>query len=755
MHKKRILVVLGLLGLGFTAVTLRLLQLQVVCGEAYEAAARENRVQIRIIPPLRGRILDRAGRVLAEDRPRWTVTLNLGQMLSPAALAHALAQGTGRDPLSLQPTLGRGWGRTRALEFRAVREQTLGKTLDRVAEITGASRERMETRLRSIERKILEEESRERVRVLGLALSRDTAFRRVLRRDLRAREKRLNEWMRAELSDDEYLLMGGFRWELLDRASETRKAWMRELAPRVGKKARELLKKLSEVERATTRHALRAVARRDHAILEAFFPYRTVLALELAMEELPGVSVEARPVRIYPRGVCACHVLGSVGYLGWIRRGGEDVNLYEERERQGWYFERVSSFLDREEYQALESRGEFLSDLFGKTGLEKDLDVPLRGGRGARVVECDRRRRVQKNLAVTPPRHGRTFAITLDAELQEAAQRAFRPDHCAALAKGEGLRGAAVVLELPSGAVRVLLSVPGYDPNDLVPPVRPEKARALFTDPGRPMLNRALAGCYEPGSTFKTVTALAARSEGLSDGNTRIFCEGALRAHDYTFRCNARYGHGTLGLKGALEQSCNVYFYRLGDLLGHRLGVWAETFGFGAPTGIDLPGERGGSLPYGVLPGFWIQLAIGQNMTATVLQVARLAACVACDGRLPVPFLLSSRGPGPVLELPREALAEVREGFRRVVHGGRGTARLALLRKLNAAGKTGTAETGRKRNGVFLNHAWFAGYAPHDAPRFAVAVVVEDVPSGVHGGDIAAPIAAEILKACLATGEGR
>jgi penicillin-binding protein 2 len=747
-------VVLAVQGVLLLLVVLRLWNLQISCGEEYEAMARENRVRIRVTRPIRGRILDRSGRILAEDRPQWNVRLGLGRMLPPDRAAAIMAAEKGEPYLKVRRELGRGWGRHRAQECRTLRYQVLLKTLARLAGILSTNQEDLVLNLRKIEEGILEEEARERVRVLGLALGRDAEDRARVRKELRRRERALGRELLDFMPQDAFLLVAGFRWDILDRASEVRLGWVLALARERELDAAVLRKKFKEVARATERHALRAVAGRDHVLYEGFLDYQTVLRLELACEDMPGMSVDARPARIYPHGECVCHLLGYVGYLGWGRRGGEDVNFYEEKEGEGCFFRRVSDFLNREEYEEIESSGEFLRDLYGRGGVEAMLDEELRGRRGARVVECDRRRQVQRNLAVHPSVNGRTVILTVDVVLQERAAAAFRPEHCRKLNSEFEMRGAAVFLDVETGAVRAMVSVPGFDLNHLLPPVQPGRAQALFSHKGRPLFNRALAGCYPPGSTFKALTSLAAWTEGVLTTDTVITCRGALKKYNHVFHCNSRYGHGDMDLGHALMQSCNVFFYVLGDRLGSRLGAHAEMLGFGLPTGIGLPGEKAGVVPYSMMPGHWIQLAIGQGLTVTPLQMARFMAFIA-TGRFVAPHVLGPPPPYGEVNVNGEALEAVREGMRRVVHDSRGTARLPLLRRLGAAGKTGTAETGRRKDGVPLNHAWFAGYAPFDHPTLAFAVVVEDVPHGVHGGDIAAPIAAEILAAALGKGGGR
>ncbi|MHC5038791.1 MAG: peptidoglycan D,D-transpeptidase FtsI family protein [Planctomycetota bacterium] len=485
--------------------------------------------------------------------------------------------------------------------------------------------------------------------------------------------------------------------------------------------------------------------------MEGGLEYGSVATLEMDGEDFPGVSVQVRPVRRYPFGSATSHVVGTVGYMGWGVRGGEPVNLYEEKEASGFFWEPLASFLDRDAYERMERRGEFFRDLFGKTGVEKFCDRELKGVRGARIVERDRRHRLQRDLHVHPSVHGGCIMLTLDAELQKAAIRAFDLARFV-LTPGCELRGAAVVLDVSTGAILATVSLPVFDANDLVPPVGKEAASAILRGKGRPLLNRAVSGLYPPGSTFKVVSALAGLEEGLVEPGEALECTGHFEVGNHTFRCWNRNGHGPLALEAALEQSCNVYFYKLGMELGDALRRWAEVWGFGAPSGLDLPGEKGGILPRG-RGGDWVQQAIGQRMTATPLQVARLMAVVANGGRFIIPYIRRGGGVLPESQVPivsPAALEAVRKGLVRVVSGENGTAKLPSLREVKAAGKTGTAETGRKIDGVETNDAWFAGFAPHDNPKVAVAVVIEDVRDGIHGGDVAAPVAGEILKAALA-----
>lgn len=738
------------IGLLFALVGARLFELQVLRGEAYETLASENRISIRLMEPLRGRVLDRKGRVLAEDRPRWIVTLNFHELIDPATIAGAVARAFGEDEARVARAVGTGWGDAYAPQVRELRRDALLRLLDRLGPVVGRSVPELVAAVRAAEDEVLERECDERVRVAGLLLEGRKGSRAEIRKAVREAEEALLEAMRASVPEGEFLLATGIRWNLEMAARRERLAIWKRIASETGRVRKDLDKRLLELDRGCARRMLAAMRSRDHVLVEGEFGYGAVARLEMDWNRFPGVSVRAIPARLYPAGEAACHVVGYVGYLGWTVRKGEPVNLYEEKESADFFFGPLSAFLDREDYEGMERLGAFHRDLFGKAGVERLWDGELRGLRGARIVERDRRNRVQRNLRVHPPENGTVLRLTIDAKLQAEALDAFA---CAkpALPPGAEVRGAAVVLDANTGAVLALVSVPGYDPEAMTPPVSAETARAVLRGPGKPLLNRAVSGQYPAGSTFKIVCALAALEEGIVEPGTKLECTGVYEYGDRKFRCWNRWGHGPVDLHEALEQSCNVYFYILGRELGDSLARWAGLFGFASVTGVDLPGEKSGELPRG-RGGDWVQLAIGQRMTATPLQVARMAAAVGNGGRFLEPFLLEGGGRARDFAVPLvspASLKAVQEGMVRVVHGEHGTASLPSLIEARAAGKTGTAETGRKVDGVYTNHAWFAGYAPYDDPHVAVAVVIEDVPEGVHGGEAAAPVAGAILKAAL------
>jgi penicillin-binding protein 2 len=320
--------------------------------------------------------------------------------------------------------------------------------------------------------------------------------------------------------------------------------------------------------------------------------------------------------------------------------------------------------------------------------------------------------------------------------------------------------------------------VPRFDPNDMVAD-DPEAWARLNRHPGRPLFNRLIAAALPPGSVFKALTAVAFVQSGLVSANETYYCQGYLRRPDQ-LRCLifSRYGHGhgDTSLVGAIKESCNVFFFHHAERIGpRRIAQWAEAFGFGRPTGIDLPGESGGFLPtpdnveerqgHPWRRGDTPRLAIGQaSLTVTPLQVARLMAAIANGGTLVTPHLVRATSPAASADQEPPAdvqpvqpakkidgvtaakLRPIRDGLRAVVQEPGGTGyRTVHLEAVAVAGKTGTAETGAGRD----DHAWFAGYAPADRPRVAFAIVLEH---GGSGGAEAGPVAKALIEKMLELG---
>ncbi|GAB4256812.1 penicillin-binding protein 2 [Deferrisoma sp.] len=461
--------------------------------------------------------------------------------------------------------------------------------------------------------------------------------------------------------------------------------------------------------------------------------------LEAHRLELPGMLVRARPVRHYPRGALFGPVLGYVGEVSAEELGRETFA----------------------EYAA--------GDVVGRAGIERTWEGVLRGAAGGRQVEVDVRGRELRVLAERPAQPGQNLVLALDGRLQEAAQEAL----------GDQV-GAVVVIEVQTGEVLALVTSPGLDPNELVRGVTPERWQEIVSDPLHPLQNRAVAGQYPPGSTFKVAVALAGLAEGVITPKTRVFCSGAYPFAGRDYRCWKKTGHGWVDLERALVESCDVYFYQLGlDLGVDGIARWGEALGLGRRTGVDLPGERSGLLPTRAwkrrargepwYAGETLSVAIGQGyVLATPLQLASMMAAVAhpqgvrMRPRLvtrieePAGHVVHSLAPEEVGRLPFSMahLGLVRRALREVVAGERGTGRRAEVPGFPVAGKTGTAQVVKlpsERNlpddqipWEHRDHAWFVGYAPADRPEIAFAVLVEH---GGHGGAAAGPVAARVVEA--------
>lgn len=487
-----------------------------------------------------------------------------------------------------------------------------------------------------------------------------------------------------------------------------------------------------------------------------------LIAVQEHRASLPGVFVEEEPVRQYPLGATAAHVLGRVAPI-----------TLEELKR-----------LSDEGYQG--------TDLIGTTGLERYYERYLRGRGGYREIEVDALGRFRRLVGEEPSQPGLDLRLTLDLELQkrteqalitgiQEAERGRMASSNPEVRAGRPVRaGAAVVLDPRSGGVLAMASFPGYDPEKLLPWAADRQAYfdLLNRDPAAPFLNRAIMGTYLPGSVVKVITAVAALEERVFDAGERYYVDGLApyNKQDWMIRAGLK-PPGLIDLVGGFEWSSNDFFWELGRRLGvDRLAAWARRFGLGQTTGIDLdPGDRPGLVPdrqwkrqqYRDGPAWarqWYEaetmdMAIGQGFLAvTPLQVAVAYAAVANDGVAYRPHLVESitRPDGtPVLEVSPTVLLQVpasrqtwrlvREGLKAVVNGKHGTARGRFDEvPVPVGGKTGTAQIGASGE---QPHAWFAAIAPIDDPEVVVVVVVEN---GGSGAGVAAPIASNILQAYFA-----
>lgn len=442
--------------------------------------------------------------------------------------------------------------------------------------------------------------------------------------------------------------------------------------------------------------------------------------------DLPGIVYQIEPKRYYPSGVCAPHIFG---YLGEI---------------------------NKQELNQVEYEGFRLGDIVGKKGLEKYYEKELRGLRGYQYIEVDALGREIRKLKDRPeilPLPGKNLHLTMDADLQRLLE-----------ANMDTLRGGAVVVDCTNGAVLALVSKPNYDPEIFTKPISPEIWQNLVNDPDKPLYDRMVQSLYPPGSAFKVVLAAAAVELGKIQPDWKSFCPG------YTWLGNRRYdcwnlrGHGELDLLEAIEQSCNVYFYKLGLKVGlDNLAKFSQIFLFGKSTDIDLIAEKSGLVPdrdyldqkYGKdrwSKGLILNLAIGQgDLLVTPLQMGRLAMIIANEGvYYPLRLLNYLEDPidgtrtrasidsNKITGVSQETFKILKQGMIRVSHGEHGTGRAAAYRDITVAGKTGTAE-----NPHGEDHAWFIGFAPADNPKIAFCIFVEN---GGSGGKVAAPIARLIIK---------
>jgi len=452
--------------------------------------------------------------------------------------------------------------------------------------------------------------------------------------------------------------------------------------------------------------------------------------------QLPGVFVEGKPLRDYPYGSMAAHMLG---YLG-------EITLDE---------------LQRQEYVGYRS-----GSLVGKTGLEKLFEEQLRGEDGFRLIEVDVRGKELRQVTTQKSEPGQRLILTLDARVQAAAEQAFGEE-----------AGAAVALDVRNGDVLALVSRPAFDPAQFARGITTAEWQALVENPRHPMQDKALRGQYPPGSTFKIAVALAALEAGVATPDTTVNCTGSISLGSREFRCWNKKGHGAVNLHRALKESCDVWFYRVGMQLGiDRLSAMSHKLGLGQPLGFPFGNERGGLIPdrdwkkkrFGTAwyNGETVICSIGQGyVLATPLQLAAMTAAVANGGTVWKPQVVKhiQNLQGDVIMTPTpEKLSEVkfspadlravRSALEAVVNEEGGTAYRNRLSEVRFAGKTGTAQVvGRKGDKAadtskyeYRDHALFVAYAPANAPEIAVAVVVEH---GGHGGSAASPVAKAMFEA--------
>jgi penicillin-binding protein 2 len=491
----------------------------------------------------------------------------------------------------------------------------------------------------------------------------------------------------------------------------------------------------------------RRMAARRSASSYTPIPIKTHLSLkEVALIEshrfaLPGVKIEVEAQRNYPYGAWAAHLLGYVSEVSAAQRATDE-------------------FADLP-----------LGMQTGQAGVELAYDGTLRGVPGTKGVEVDALGHERQVVRQRPATQGHDLYLTIDAETQAAAEEAL-----------VGQAGVVVALDPTNGDVLAMASHPDFDPNLLSGELTASRWAELLGDPGRPLNNRAIHGQYPPGSTFKIVVAAAALERRAVTADTQKACAGGKFFGGRTFRDWKAGGHGIVDLHRALVESCDVYFYEVGNQLGvDAIAEFARVFGLGEPTGIRLASEKKGSIPSTAwklaarrepwYPGETLSVAIGQGyVTVTPIQLAVMIGTVAMGGdRYRPRYIREIRGRDgttttaePVaadhVAVSPRTFALLRDALKGVVVEPGGTGRAARSTVADIAGKTGTAQVAAMAPGSrgskaahLQDHAWFVAFAPADAPRIAVTVLVEH---GGHGGSVAAPIAKHVIETYLGESAG-
>jgi penicillin-binding protein 2 len=456
--------------------------------------------------------------------------------------------------------------------------------------------------------------------------------------------------------------------------------------------------------------------------------------------ELPDVVVEEVPTRQYPGE--AAHLFGYVGEVSEAQvASGEDLKS---------------------------------GDIVGQRGIEQVYNDLLMGQDGAKRVVVNSVGREIREIDKIDPTEGKRLQLTIDEDVQRAVEEGF---------KAFGYRGAAVMLDPKTGEVLAFTSLPAYDPNAFAAGIDKAAYNALLTDEYKPFTDRAIQGRYSPGSTFKMTVATAALEEGVITPDFKVHCGGSAVFFGRPFKCWKPGGHGTVDLRHAIEQSCNVYFYTVGNMVGiDRINKWATLLGLGVKSGIDLPDEATGLVPSTEwkrqvkgekwYAGETISVAIGQGqVSVTPISMAVMMSTLANGGTRVTPHLVRAvddghgwkpvpaPAPQSTATIKPENLQAIRDGLWMVVNGG-GTGARARIPGYDVAGKTGTAqvislEGGRSAAGKttrdLRDHGWFVFFAPRDNPQIAGAIFVEHAEHGAN----AAPIAKHALETFFAKREGK
>jgi penicillin-binding protein 2 len=457
--------------------------------------------------------------------------------------------------------------------------------------------------------------------------------------------------------------------------------------------------------------------------------------------ELPDIVVQQVPTRQYPETLAA-HLFGYVGEVNDSQvSGDEDLKS---------------------------------GDIVGQSGVEKIYNALLMGEDGAKRVVVNSTGREVRTLEEVQPSEGKRLQLTIDYDVQKSVEDAFAVS---------GFNGAAVVLDPSDGGVLAFASLPAYDPNAFAAGIDRHTWSSLTTDEDRPLNDRAIQGTYSPGSTFKMAVALAGLEEGIITPDFRVNCPGHANFYGRDFKCWKHGGHGSMDLAHAIQQSCDVYFYTVGNMLGvDKINKWATQLGIGVKSNIDLPNEKQGLVPSTEwkrqrmkekwYAGETISVSIGQGqVSVTPVSMAVYMATLANGGSRVTPHLLKAVDDGsgwkPLpapppqskIEIEPGKLEAIRDGLWMVVNVPGGTGMTARIPGHDVAGKTGSAQVisnagrmaarGTTKN--LRDHGWFVFFSPKENPKIAGVIFAEH---GIHGGN-AARIAHHVLDTFFAKQDGR
>jgi penicillin-binding protein 2 len=460
-----------------------------------------------------------------------------------------------------------------------------------------------------------------------------------------------------------------------------------------------------------------------------------VVALETHQLDLPGVSLQVTPRRHYLYDSLAAHLLGYVGEVTV-----KDLNRLPD-------------------YR--------MGDDIGKFGLERSWESTLRGDSGGQEIEVDSIGRRLRMLREIPERPGNSVVMSIDLDLQRVAEDAI----------GERA-GALIAIDPNTGYILAMASHPAFNPNIFTGGIQSSAWRELITDPSHPLENRVTQGIYPPGSTFKVVDSIAGLMDRTLTPSTSYNCPGGMWFGNREYRCWRKQGHGNVAFHRAIVESCDVYFYNVGQHLGvDRIAAWAHALGLGKKTGIDLENEKTGTIPSSQwkehrfherwYPAETLSVAIGQGyVNVTPIQLAELAAEVANGGTFYKPQFVKQiddldgtvvKTFPPIVEsqtrIDPQALAQIRSAMGDVVNAPDGTGHAAKIDGITVAGKTGTAQVVKEAQGArtketalpdkYRDHGWFMAFAPVDHPKIAIACIIEH--SG-HGGSSAAPVVKAVMQ---------